>query len=605
MKLIYSLSVFFFFNLQFIANAIDQDKNNSTRSVVANLPLSEVSRISKIATKYVSGANVPEVVKKPDRRAKISVLNNYKSAMFRRQIWSEVLKTLSEPIIGYNVTISNHYSKNPPPVQAFMRSELPIEMNSQCLNAFNYFYVYPNLISCIPKPSKELLEILFRYICMKSVSRIFTAWTGSIFILREIIEKTLFSIKNNKVPQSVLNGLMSDYYMNPFKDFVPIGSKLGKHVNMDIEGSHIWKFIVSRSKLLYNIDSPTRAPRRGEWAFVVLSGNQTPPEFLYMREIRFMKIDSVQLITAVVFTMLLFKVKNPSLFKSFEVVIEDHNKRMKNSVNSNLLLAFAARIATYYSHISNDWNDQIDSLMEIDLEEKENNRDQTFIWHSKPLVSLAFEPDIVIPNQLVSNCVRYCEDLVSRGIVSVVGINNEAESSFLQKKLENICNKLQNKVLPYTEIYVEPEKNVLKSILKSPVKPSDPNKKRLRFDGSVQVSLYNKGGMVGDRTPIGNFTLGASLKTSLIRQEGSSTAMPEIPTDTKKSQTSKSGKYSGSVLDSIDSDYFKKEELFDKTPYPFEESDSIMNPVNSENSKFINSSNIVNNEKSPIKQVLT
>ncbi|OII74923.1 uncharacterized protein cubi_03054 [Cryptosporidium ubiquitum] len=598
MKLLYLFLALFLFALQFIADAINQDKSNLARSVAASLPLPEVSRISKIATKYVSGANIPEVVNKPDRRAKISVVNNYKSAMFRRQIWSEVLKTLSEPVIGYNVTISSYYSKNPPPVQAFMKSESPIEINSQCLNTFNYFYVYPNLISCTPSPSKELLEIIFRYICMKSVKRIFATWTGSIFILREIIEKTLFSIKNNKVPQSVLNGLMSEYYMNPFKDFVPIGNKLGKHVNMDIEGNHIWQFIVARSKLLYNIDSPTRAPRSGEWAFVVISGNQTPPEFLYMREIRFMNTDSVQLITAIIFNMLLFKVKNPLQFKSFEVVIEDHNKKIKNSVNSNLLLAFAARIATYYSHISSDWNDQIDSLMEIDLEEKENNRDQTFIWNSKPLVSLAFEPDIVIPDQLVSNCVRYCEDLVSRGIVSVVGVNNEVDSfSFLQKKLENICKKLQNKILPYVEIYVEPEKNLPKSILKSSIKPSDPNKRKLRFNTNVQVSIYNKGGMVGDRAPIGNFTLGASLKTSLIRHEGSSTAMPEIPTGTKKSQTSKLDEDSNSLIDSIDSKYFQREDLFDKTPYPFEDSDSATYPSNSENLKSINSSNMVNHEK--------
>ncbi|KAK9171646.1 hypothetical protein CmeUKMEL1_07560 [Cryptosporidium meleagridis] len=596
MKLVCLLTTLFIFVLKFVAIAANQN-TNSTKSVASNLPLVEVSRISKIATKYVSGANIPEVINKPGWGAKISVINNYKSAMFRRQIWSQVIRTLNEPVIGYNVTISDHYIKNPPPVQAFMKSELPIEMNSQCLNAFNYFYVHPNLITCTPSPSKELLEILFRYICMKSVKKIFLSWTGFIFILREIIEKAMFSIKNNKVPKSVFNSLMSEYYHNPYKDFVPIGKKLGKHVKTDIEGQNIWQFIVSRSKLLYNIDSPTRAARRGEWAFVVISGNQTPAEFLYMREIRFMNVDSVQLITAILFTMIMFKVKNPSKFKSFEVVIEDHNKKMKKSVNSNLLLAFAARIATYYSYIINDWNDQIDNLMEIDLEEKEKTRNQTFIWHSKPLLSLAFEPDITVPNELVSNCVRYCEDLVSRGIVSVVGVDNGAESSsFLQKKLENICKKLQNKILPYTEIYVEPEKNLPKSILKSSVKPSCPKKKKLRFDNNVQVSIYNKGEHISERTPIGNFTLGSSLKTSLMKPEGSTTARPEIPIDSIGPQTSRHVENLNATLDNIDFQYLQREDLFEKTPYPFEDDESSINQSNSENVKPINSLNTVNNE---------
>ncbi|KAH8582619.1 uncharacterized protein ELE39_001275 [Cryptosporidium sp. chipmunk genotype I] len=599
MKLVYSFTALFIFILKLVAIATIQDRNNSTRSVAASLPLAEVSRISKIATRYVSGANIPEVVNKPGWGAKISVINNYKSAMFRRQIWSQILKTLNEPVIGYNVTISNYYIKNPPPVQAFMKSELPIEINSQCLNAFNYFYVYPNLISCTPSPSRELLEILFRYICMKSVKRIFLTWTGSIFILRELIEKAMFSIKNNKVPQSVFNILMSEYYQSPYKGFVPIGKKLGKHISMDIEGQNIWQFIVARSKLLYNIDSPTRAARRGEWAFVVISGNQTPAEFLYMREIRFMNTDSVQLITAILFTMIMFKVKNPSKFKSFEVVIEDHNKKVKKSINSNLLLAFAARIATYYSYIINDWNDQIDNLMEIDLEEKEKKRDQTFIWHSKPLLSLAFEPDITVPDELVSNCVRYCEDLVSRGVVSVVGVNDGVESSsFLQRKLEYICKKLQNKILPYTEIYVEPEKNLPKSILKSSVKPSSPKKKKLRFDTNVQVSIYNKGGHIGERTPIGNFTLGASLKTSLMKPEGSSTARPEVPTGNIESRPPKWGENSNAVLDSIDLEYFQKEDLLEKTPYPFEDEDSFTNQSNSESAMPVSSSNMAYNEKS-------
>ncbi|KAF7456478.1 hypothetical protein HWI79_3046 [Cryptosporidium felis] len=565
-----SLLFLFLFICNAIVNAGNPDKCNSRKDSLSNLPLSEISRISKIATKYASGANIPEVVDKPGRRAKISVINNYKSAMLRRQMWLEILKTMSEPIIGYNVTISGYYSSYPPPVQAFMKSELPVEINSQCLNAFNYFYVYPNLVTCTPTPSKQLLEILFRYICMKSVNRIFNyKWVGSIFILRELIEKAMYSIKKSKVPQAVLNSLMSEYDLSPYKRLVPVGDQLGKHVSSDVEGMHIWQFVVSRSRLLYSIDSPTRAPRRGEWAFVLLSGAQTPAEFLYMRGIRFINTDSVQLITAILFTMILLKVKDPSKYKSYEVVIEDYNKMPKKSVNSNLLLAFSTRIATEYAYISNDWYDQIDTLLEIDLEEKENNREQTFIWNSKPLVSLIFEPDITLPDQLISNCVRYCEDLVSKGVVTVVGRNDEDDSSYLQKKLESICKKLQNKILPYKEIVVTSDQN-LKSILKSSMKPGA-EKKKLRFNQKVKVSVYDTKGMVGERTEATDILLGKSLKTSLMRTEENSTAKPEIPPlNTKENRLDL--KELESIRTEADSGS-SQEGLFEKTPYPIDGGD--------------------------------
>lgn len=569
MMLGFSCLILFLFGLQ-LAVGVESNKNE-TDNLLSRLPLLEVSKISRVASKYVSGANIPEVVVKSARKTRISMQNNYKSAMFRRKLWQEVVKATSEPVIGYNITISERYTASPPPVQAFMKSELPVEINSQCLNAFNYLSAYPNLLTCTPTPSKEMLEIIVRYSCMKSVSAIFKKWTGSIFILREIVQKAIYLARSKKVPLVALNSLMSEYKRNPFKDLVPIGNNIGKSVNWDEEGRHIWQFVVARSRLLYSIDSPTRAPRRGEWAFVLISGSKTPREFLYMRDIRFLRTDSVQLTAAVLFTMIIFKVKNPSKFKSYEVIIEDHNKKLKKTVNSNLLLAFSARLATDYAYISNDWNDQIDTLLEIDLEERQGNRNQTFIWHSRPFVSLLFEPDITIPHQLVSNCVRYCEDLVSRGVVTVVGASREAESSsFLQKKLEAICKKLQEKILPYTEVYVEPPKDTPKSILKSPTKPSGPSKKRLRFNDSVQVSIYEKGGLITERTPASSFPLDVSLKTSLSN-EGRSTARPEIPSGAQEHQDPLYGDYKLNMLDYIDSSSSQNEGLFEKTPYPHEE----------------------------------
>lgn len=572
MRFAFSCLILFLCSLQLTANETSEEVNNvEENAVLFNMPLSEVSRVSKIASKYVSGAGIPEVTVKPNRKAKISLQNNYKSAMLRRKLWSEVVKTMESPIIGYNITLSEEYIKSPPPIQAFMKSELPVEINCQCLNAFNYLSAYPGMLTCTPTPSNELLEILIRYICMKSVTRIFKNWTGSIFILRDIIEKSIYFSKSENVPLLVIDSLKSEYNQSQFKDFVPIARKVSKQVNSDVEGRHIWRFIVARSRLLYSIDSPTRAPRRGEWAFVLVSGNKTPKEFLYLREIRFVRTGSAQLNAAVLFALIIFKVKNPTKFKSYDVIIEDYNKKLKKVVNSNLLLAFAARIATDYSYISNDWNDQIDTLLEIDLEEKKNNRTQTFIWHSRPFVSLLFEPDIAIPDQLVSNCVRYCEDMVSNGVVSVVGADPRAKSSsFLQKKLETICKKLQEKILPYTDIYVEPAKIPLKSILKSPTKPSDSGKKKLRFNNNVYVSVYEKGGMITDRTPESTHPLDVSLKTSL-ENNGRTTAKPEIPIEHAKEHDSVLDDPDMMKIDMIDSLRDKNEGLFDKTPYPHEE----------------------------------
>ncbi|KAH7648394.1 hypothetical protein FG379_000318 [Cryptosporidium bovis] len=547
-----------------VANS--NDKNVATRSLLTQL-LPEISRTSKIASRFVSGAAIPEIIEKPKRGAKISTVNNYNSAMMRRKLWHDIILTTKEEIMGHNITISKQYIENPPPVQAFMKSESPIELNSQCLNAFNYFYVYPDLIKCEPKPTKETIEILFRYICMNSVIKVFNGkWVGSIFILREMIEKSLYFLKKSSIPESIVSRLIEEYESNMYHELVPFKSKLGKHVYMDTEGVHIWNYIVNRSRLLYSIDSPTRAPRRGEWAFVLISGNPTPKEFLFMRSIRFISVDSVQLLAAIIFTMLLFKLKNPSQFTSYELVIEDYNKALKKTVNSNLLLAFSARIAHDFTYANIDWNEIIDTLLEIDLEESTNGRRPTFIWDSKPLISLTFEPDITIPEQLVSNCIRFCEDLLVRKIVTFADQINKDDTTEIQKRLENVCTKLQEKILPFKEIVVDPDTEPRKSILKTPMGPAK-IKKKLRFNTDIKFSTFDKYGKVGDRTEAISHPLGISLKTNTLKEEGSYSGKPEIPVQSKELIDEEIQE----ALDKIDSNDELPPEFFEKTPYPIEE----------------------------------
>ncbi|KAK6589541.1 hypothetical protein RS030_203071 [Cryptosporidium xiaoi] len=547
-----------------VANS--NEKNVATRSSLTQL-LPEISRTSKIASRFVSGAAIPEIIEKPKRGSKISIVNNYNSAMMRRKLWHDIILTTKEEIMGYNITISKQYIVNPPPVQAFMKSESPIELNSQCLNAFNYFYVYPDLIKCEPKPTKETIEILFRYICMNSVIKVFNGkWVGSIFILREMIEKSLYYLKKSSIPESIVSQLIEEYEANMYHELVPFKSKLGKHVYMDTEGVHIWNYIVNRSRLLYSIDSPTRAPRRGEWAFVLISGNPTPKEFLFMRKIRFISVDSVQLLAAIIFTMLLFKLKNPSQFTSYELVIEDYNKALKKTVNSNLLLAFSARIAHDFTYANIDWNEIIDTLLEIDLEESINGRRPTFIWDSKPLISLTFEPDITIPEQLVSNCIRFCEDLLVKKIVTFADQINKDDTTEIQKRLENVCTKLQEKVLPFKEIVVDPDTESRKSILKTPMGPAK-IKKKLRFNTDIKFSVFDKYGKVGDRTEDISHPLGASLKTNTLKEEGSYSGKPEIPVQSKELIDEETQE----ALDKVDSNAEFPPEFFEKTPYPIEE----------------------------------
>ncbi|KAH8739270.1 hypothetical protein FG386_000027 [Cryptosporidium ryanae] len=531
--------------------------------------LPEISRISKIASRFVSGAAIPEVTEKPKRGAKISVVNNYNSAMLRKKLWDDIILTTKEEIMGHNITISKQYTENAPPVQAFMKAEYPIELNSQCLNAFNYFYVYPDLIKCEPNPTKETIDILFRYICMKAVIKVFNGkWVGSIFILRDIMEKAFHFFKKSTIPESVVSQLIEEYEANKYHELVPFTGKLGKHVYVDIEGIHIWNYIVSRSRLLYSIDSPTRAPRRGEWAFVLMSGSPTPNEFLFMRSIRFISVDSVQLLAAIIFTMLLFKLKNPSQFNSYEIVIEDYNKSLKKTVNSNLLLAFSSRIAHDFTYANIDWNETIDTLLEIDLEELTNERRPTFIWDSRPLVSLTFEPDITIPDQLISNCIRFCEDLIVRKIVSFVEPINQDDTTERQRRLENVCKKLQERILPFKEIFVQPDSEPRKSILKTQMDPAKP-KKKLRFNTHFELSSFSKHSKVGDRTESKLHPVGVSIKTSLLKEEGSYSAKPEIPAQGKEIIDSETQE----ELDKLDVSGLPPE-FFEKTPYPTENEES-------------------------------
>ncbi|EEA06716.1 uncharacterized protein CMU_013910 [Cryptosporidium muris RN66] len=533
------------------------------------LPIVEIARLSRIAAKYVSGAHITEIVDDPGPRARAWISSNYQRAKYRRLQWSCILKTLKEPILGYKVEISIFNHKNPPPVQTFMKSENQLEMYHQCLNVFNFIHAQAKSMIVIPEATRPVLKVLLYYICYKSVQDFFEDnWPSSVMILREIISMAISLSKTNKIEKLRINTLISEFSKSPYShEIVPI-NKSQRYMNIDMEGYNIWQYALYRSQILYSSEIPIRMQHQEELSYIVMSGSPVPPtEFLSMRNLQLLYTESLQFTTALIFSIILLKVRNTLPIRSLEVNIYNINKMPKKFVKINVLLAFAARIARDYVYVRSEWFELVNALLELDLEEKQRGNSPILKWNGKMNMPLNFEPDIVDPQQLITNCVRSLEQLSIQGTLIINSVQSNSGPEILHK-LENICTRVQHYLLPYSKVYAnsQDENKHLKSILKkvNPFDYGEPKKKNIKFAPNVKVSSYVLGSKPSEIDDLGYFTLDTSLKTTMKRSEFESTARYEIPILYQKQATNED-----EVISEIfDNKFVDTEYLLVDTPYP-------------------------------------
>ncbi|KAL7066806.1 hypothetical protein ACR3K2_27370 [Cryptosporidium serpentis] len=539
------------------------------------LPIIEIARLSRTAAKYVSGAHITEIVDDPGPGARAWISSNYQKAKYRRLQWSCILKTLEKPILGYKVEVLIFDHRNPPPVQTFMKSENQLEMYHQCLNIFNFIHIQPKSMIVIPEVRRPVLKVLLYYICYKSVQNFFeNNWPSSVMILREITSMAISLSKTNKIENLKINVLINEFSESPYsQEIVPI-NKSSRYMNIDMEGYNIWQYALYKSQILYSSEIPIRIPHQEEFSYIVMSGSPVPPtEFLSMRNLQLLYTESLQFTTALIFSIILLKVRNTLPIRSLEVGIYNISKMPKKFVKINILLAFAARIARDYVYVRSEWFELVNALLELDLEEKQRGNFPMLKWNGRINMPLNFEPDIVDPQQLITNCVRSLEQLSIQGTLIINSVQSNSGPEILHK-LEDICTRVQQYLLPYSKIYVDnsqDENKPLKSILKKVnyLDFGEPKKKNIKFAPNVKVSSYVLGSKPSEIDDLGHFTLDTSLRTAIKKSEVESTARPEIPIPYQK-QTVDEDEV---ILELFDNEFVDTEDLLADTPYPNSESE--------------------------------
>ncbi|OII72653.1 hypothetical protein cand_011810 [Cryptosporidium andersoni] len=563
-QLLIILIICLFFVTDICANLKKHKLNNQ-----GTLPIDEIARLSRTAAKYVSEAHITEIVDDPGPRARAWISSNYQRAKYRRLQWSCILKTLKEPILGYKVEVSIFNHRNPPPVQNFMKSENQLEMYHQCLNVFNFIHTQAKSMIVIPEARKPVLKVLLYYICYKSVQNFFeNNWPSSVMILREITSMAISLSKANRIENLRINTLISEFSTSPYShEIVPI-NKSRRYMNIDMEGYNIWQYALYRSQILYSSEIPIRMQHQEELSYIVMSGSPVPPaEFLNMRNLQLLYTESLQFTTTLIFSIILLKVRNTLPIRSLEVNIYNISKMPKKFVKINVLLAFAARIARDYVYVRSEWFELVNALLELDLEEKERGNSPILKWNGDINMPLNFEPDIVDPQQLITNCIRSLEQLSIQGTLIINSVQSNSSPEILHK-LEDICTRVQHYLLPYSKIYAnsQDENKPLKSILKkvNPFDYEEPKKKNIKFAPNVKVSSYVLGSKPSEMDDLGYFTLDTSLRTAIKKSEFESTARSEIPIHYQNQAADEDEV----ISELFDNKFVDTEDILVDTPYP-------------------------------------